>query len=92
MAEELGKIEKPSVEEFKGGRKLYFVPLVYCGPEAPDDYVERFSNYWSQVEQYLTAHTDATFSHGICPDCVKSLYPDHAEGLLSRTESEDDTA
>jgi sigma-B regulation protein RsbU (phosphoserine phosphatase) len=26
-------------------------------------------NYWQQVEQYISAHTEAQFSHGICPDC-----------------------
>jgi PAS domain S-box-containing protein len=31
--------------------------------------------YWEQVEEYVTKHTDAQFSHGICPDCVKRLYP-----------------
>ena len=29
MSEELGKIEKPLAEDFKAGRKLYFVPLVF---------------------------------------------------------------
>ena len=27
------------------------------------------SNYWHRVEEYVTEHSDATFSHGICPDC-----------------------
>jgi len=31
--------------------------------------------YWEQVEAYVSRHTDARFSHGICPDCVKRLYP-----------------
>ena len=31
--------------------------------------------YWNVVEQYITEHTDATFSHGICPECAKELYP-----------------
>lgn len=31
--------------------------------------------FWSQVEKYVSAHTEATFSHGICPDCAKDLYP-----------------
>jgi len=31
--------------------------------------------YWQQVESYVTRHTDARFSHGICPDCEKKLYP-----------------
>jgi phosphoserine phosphatase RsbU/P len=26
-------------------------------------------NYWQQVEEYVSAHSDAQFSHGICPDC-----------------------
>lgn len=29
------------------------------------------SDYWQQVESYVTLHTDAQFSHGICPDCYE---------------------
>jgi sigma-B regulation protein RsbU (phosphoserine phosphatase) len=29
-------------------------------------------NYWQQVEGYIAAHTNAQFSHGICPDCYHS--------------------
>ena len=32
--------------------------------------------YWHQVEVYIQAHTEADFSHGVCPDCVKALYPE----------------
>jgi hypothetical protein len=32
--------------------------------------------YWSQIESYLRKHTEADFSHGLCPDCVVRLYPD----------------
>ncbi len=35
--------------------------------------------YWSQVERYISDHTDAEFTHGICPECVKKLYPSYAE-------------
>jgi hypothetical protein len=31
--------------------------------------------YWSQVEIYIAQHSDAQFTHGICPDCAKRLYP-----------------
>ncbi len=31
--------------------------------------------YWETVEVYVTNHSDATFSHGICPDCSSILYP-----------------
>ncbi|RME49425.1 MAG: response regulator [Caldilineae bacterium] len=32
--------------------------------------------YWHQVEVYIRDHTDADFSHGLCPDCAQKLYPD----------------
>ncbi|MCX7935919.1 MAG: response regulator transcription factor [Planctomycetota bacterium] len=32
--------------------------------------------YWEQIEVYIRTHTDADFTHGICPECVKKLYPD----------------
>jgi len=31
--------------------------------------------YWQQLEAYLEAHSEAMFSHGICPDCAARLYP-----------------
>jgi PAS domain S-box-containing protein len=39
--------------------------------------------YWNQVEEYIIGHTDATFTHGICPDCAQKLYGD----LHKRKES-----
>ena len=31
--------------------------------------------YWNQIETYIHAHSEAKFSHGICPECMKKLYP-----------------
>lgn len=31
---------------------------------------------WVQVESYVSRHTSAEFSHGICPECVEKLYPE----------------
>lgn len=31
--------------------------------------------YWSQIEVYIRDHSEADFSHSLCPDCVKKLYP-----------------
>jgi len=31
--------------------------------------------YWNHVEEYVSKHSDAVFSHGICPSCVRELYP-----------------
>lgn len=33
------------------------------------------AGYWNILETYLTKHSDAQFSHGICPDCAQKLYP-----------------
>lgn len=32
--------------------------------------------YWQQIEAYIRDHSEADFSHGICPECAKKLYPD----------------
>jgi PAS domain S-box-containing protein len=32
--------------------------------------------YWNQIEGYIQRHSDAQFSHGICPECAKKLYSD----------------
>ena len=31
--------------------------------------------YWNTLEKYITEHSDAMFSHGMCPDCMKRDYP-----------------
>jgi PAS domain S-box-containing protein len=31
---------------------------------------------WEQIEVYISKHSEAEFTHGLCPDCVKKLYPD----------------
>jgi len=32
--------------------------------------------YWRKVEEYISTRTDARFTHGLCPECQKKLYPD----------------
>jgi len=34
------------------------------------------NGYWTQVEVYISKHSNTEFSHGICPDCAQKLYPD----------------
>ena len=38
--------------------------------------------YWSQVESYIQMHSEAKFSHSMCPDCLKKWYPDLVEAGL----------
>lgn len=33
-------------------------------------------NHWYSLEKYISERTDATFTHGLCPECAKELYPD----------------
>ncbi len=40
-------------------------------------------NYWQQVESYIGEHTEAEFSHGICPDC----YEKYAKPELEKSGS-----
>jgi hypothetical protein len=42
--------------------------------------------YWTQIEIYIREHSEAEFTHGLCPDCVKKFYP---VDILTRTN--DDT-
>ena len=37
--------------------------------------------YWSAVEDFVSKHSQAQFSHGICPDCAQKLYPEHAPAI-----------
>ena len=32
--------------------------------------------YWEAIEMYIERHSEAEFSHSLCDDCVKKLYPD----------------
>jgi hypothetical protein len=54
MSEELGKIEKPSTEQFRKGRRLFFVPLVFAPPEPEGEFSDKIRSYWDQVEKQIT--------------------------------------
>jgi hypothetical protein len=38
--------------------------------------IRNTEDQWEQMEKYITQHSLAQFSHGICPDCARQLYPD----------------
>lgn len=44
--------------------------------------------YWNQLEQYIASNSQADFSHGLCPDCLTSEYPELA-GVPSKEEADD---
>ena len=68
--EELGQ----ALEEIKTLRGI--LPICANCKKIRDDH-----GYWQQVEVYVHDHTDAQFSHGLCPECIHKLYPDMDEDL-----------
>ena len=48
-----------------------FIPICANCKKIRDD-----KGYWESVEEYIGKHSDAVFSHSICPECTKKLYPD----------------
>lgn len=55
------------------------LPICSHCKEVRDD-----AGYWQSVESYFKAHTDAEFSHGICPKCLKAHYPEVYENLHAK--------
>jgi PAS domain S-box-containing protein len=53
-----------------------FLPICASCKKIRDD-----KGYWNQLEIYLREHADVEFSHGICPDCARKLYPRYSQGL-----------
>ena len=52
-----------------GVRQLQgLVPVCSCCKRIRNDH-----NYWEQLETYLSDHTEASSSHGICPSCYQSV-------------------
>lgn len=47
-----------------------FIPICSNCKKIRDD-----KGYWEQVEHYMSEHYDATFTHSVCPECIKVLYP-----------------
>jgi phosphoserine phosphatase RsbU/P len=44
-------------------------------------------NYWQQVEGYISAHSEAQFSHGVCPDCYEKLVKPELAKVSTRRET-----
>ncbi len=40
--------------------------------------------YWHQIESYIRERTDADFTHGMCPDCMRQYFPEVADRVIAR--------
>lgn len=64
----IGKLENALAEirTLKG-----ILPICSSCKKIRDD-----EGYWKQIEIYICEHSDAEFTHGICPECARKLYPE----------------
>lgn len=49
--------------------------------------IRRDQGSWQQIESYIREHSDAQFSHGLCPECAKALYPEYWDQIKGTTGS-----
>jgi DNA-binding response OmpR family regulator len=66
---ELNRDLQRALDEIKTLRGI--IPICANCKKIRDD-----DDSWQRIEEYISAHSEAVFSHGICPDCAKKLYPD----------------
>jgi len=64
-----GRRLRKALHEVKTIRGL--LPICASCKKIRDD-----SGYWQQIESYISLHSDADFSHSLCPGCAETLYPD----------------
>jgi PAS domain S-box-containing protein len=73
--EELIAKLQQSLKEIKTLRGI--LPLCsYCKK------IRDYQGYWEQVDVYITLHSDADISHGVCPECMEKHYPEAYESLV----------
>jgi len=54
----------------------------YCKKVRSDE------GYWKQIEEYISEHSDAVFSHGSCPECAQKAYEEFIDMKKSRKHAE----
>lgn len=65
------------LEEAQGNVRVLsgFLPICASCKKIRDD-----AGYWESVELYISRHSEAVFSHGICEECMEKLYPGFGPG------------
>ncbi len=78
LAEEHARLQQ-ALEEVKTLQGI--VPICASCKKIRDD-----QGYWNSLEAYLARHTDATFTHGICPDCAQAFLREARSGRKPGSE------
>lgn len=68
LAEKIGELQR-ALNEIKTLRGI--VPICASCKKIRND-----AGFWQQVDVYVRDHSEAEFSHGLCPECMKRLYPE----------------
>ncbi len=72
----LRKAQEYEIKKLKG-----FLPICSNCKKIRND-----EGYWTQVEVYVRDHSDADFTHSICPECVKKIYGKYMKKKTHETE------
>jgi hypothetical protein len=72
LAQDRAEKLKKALDEIKTLKGI--PPICACGKKVRDD-----QGYWNQIEAYIRDRSEALFTHSICPDRVKKLYPEYAD-------------
>lgn len=89
LSRERNRIEEQKCELEKAFSKIKtlsgLLPICASCKKIRDD-----KGYWTEVEGYIINHSDASFTHGICPDCTLKLYPEYAERMRNNQSTSDE--
>ena len=80
LLEEKSKLQQ-AIDEIKTLRGI--IPICSHCKHIRDD-----QGLWKQLEEYIHAHSEAKFSHGICPDCMKKYYPEEYAAIYPSEKQE----
>jgi hypothetical protein len=81
LQEEKNKLQK-ALDEIKTLQGI--LPICSHCKQIRDD-----KGSWKEMEGYIQAHSEARFSHSVCPDCAKEHYPEHYESNNPGEKQED---
>jgi hypothetical protein len=81
LQEEKKKLQK-ALDEIKTLHGI--IPICSHCKQIRDD-----KGLWKKMEEYIHAHSDARFSHSICPDCARKHYPEHYDSNNPGKEPEE---
>ena len=75
LQDEKNKLQE-ALDEIKTLRGI--IPICSHCRQVRDD-----EGLWKQMEEYIRTHSEAMFSHSICPDCLKKHYPEQAAVIIA---------